>query len=900
MKKSPSIANFIESSDNLYLQLNNVGEVIYHNPAFEQFIPKHLEGHPDFPFSECLDEASQRLWNKRFPKQESTKDLNLVLQSLDCSHLYRFEYSKGSDSYHLVGYNIDEVAALKKQIFESERNYNTTLKHINQGIVYQDTTGAIVNANTAATEILGLTMDQLQGRTSVDPRWKSIHEDGSDYPGEEHPASLVLQSQAPITNKIMGVFHPAKNKTVWIRVDSYPHFNLHDNEFLGVHTYFADITQFKTVKDQSQDNQLLLKQIINSSTEVSFISTDVNGMIQIFNTGAERLLGYSHGEVEYKTTLAAFHDPQELNDRAKEIASTYQVEIQGFDVLSYLPQMLNKGEKRKWLYTHKNGRKIPVEVTCTPVFDSQNHLTGYLAIAVDISQEEATKKWNEDLLNELIRFKEGLDHAALVSMTDPEGRITFANKKFIEVSGYQYEELFLQNHRIVKSNRHPKSHYKNLWDTITSGNIWTGEICNLTKTGEEYWVNSVIVPFKDNQGEITHYLSIRHDITAEKQATLKAIQASKAKSEFLANMSHEIRTPMNGVIGMTDLLLETELDEEQLDLATTVKASAGSLLDIINDILDFSKIEAGKLTIESTAFNLGHVCESVVKVMKFKAEEASLYCNLYLEEDLHPFVNGDPTRLKQILINLMGNAIKFTQKGGVSLKVSQATEMNWVRFEVKDSGIGIADHIIDKLFDKFTQAETSTTRNFGGTGLGLSITKQLVELMGGRIGVKSVIESGSTFWFEIEFPPVQGMIEKEGEKPVSDVNLSQVRILVAEDNRINQKVIAGVLNKFHIKPIFAEHGQECLEKLLFSDYDMIFMDMHMPIMDGETATKEIRSNPELIHLPIIAMTANVMSGFKDHCLDIGMNDYVTKPFTQKTIREVILKWKDYQKEHNGQ
>lgn len=882
---------FQNLSDELRFTLNYQGNVINANQTFLEIAAPDFQLSPSCEFTSILSQRSKKAWEMAFLQLGDEKtELKCHIETSGGPLPFKLFFLRTDEHILISAKNISEFDQIHKKRNETERNYNSLMKAIDQGFVFQDTSGVIRSANTAALNILGLDMDQLQGRKSPDPRWKSIHEDGSDFPGETHPAMVVLKTQKAMTGVIMGVYNPRYDKTKWIRIDAYPQFNFSTDEFLGANSFFTDITLFKEVKDQSNEKEVLLRQVINSSTEISFISTDSQGLIQTFNTGAEKLLGYQASEIIGTQSLTAFHDSQELETRSMEISETYLTEIRGFEVLTFLPRMLDKGEKRKWLYTHKSGRQVKTEVTITSVHNSKKELTGYLAIAVDISQEEATKKWNEDLLNELIRFKEGLDHAALVSMTDPKGRITFANKNFIETSGYQYEELFLKHHRIIKSRRHPPAFYKQMWDTISSGNIWTGEVCNLAKDGSEYWVTSVIVPFKDKNNKITHYLSIRHDITQEKQATHRAIKASKAKSEFLANMSHEIRTPMNGVIGMTDLLLETTLDEEQLDLAKTVKDSANSLLNIINDILDFSKIEAGKLTIESTAFDLSVVCSTVIKIMKFRTEEVSLYCDLYFDECINSMVRGDPTRLKQILNNLVGNAIKFTKKGGVSLKVTPAQETHWIRFAIEDTGIGISPEMVNSVFDKFTQAETSTTRNFGGTGLGLSITKQLVELMGGRIGVSSEAGLGSCFWFEIEFPPAQQELKQIETYAESKINLASVRVLVAEDNKINQKVVQGVLKKFHITPTFAINGQECLEKLVFSDYDIIFMDMHMPIMDGENATKEIRSNPNLINLPIIAMTAHAGNGFRDHCLKIGMNDFITKPFHHETIKKAILKW----------
>ena len=665
---------------------------------------------------------------------------------------------------------------------------------------------------------------------------------------------------------------------------------IHQNGFF----YFVGSCQpnLLNLEIPSKARESLFSRVIDSASDISIIATNTEGLITLFNKGAEKLLGYSADEMALKQTLDLIHDLDEIYAREIELSEIYQKKITDFDTFIYTARKNLGSERRKWTYVHKSGRRIPVSLTISCILDENEEIIGYLGVAVDISEEEATSKWNEDLLNELVRFKEGLDESALVAMTDPQGRINFVNKKFMAVSGYNYDELFFKSHSVMKSNRHSKSYYKRLWNTINAGEIWQGEFCNITKSGDEFWVNTVIIPFKDINRITTHFLSISHDITKEKKATIKAVEASKAKTDFLSNMSHEIRTPMNGVIGMTNLLLETDLSDNQLDLTKTVKDCADSLLEIINDILDFSKIQASKLRIESTSFDLFKLCQNVIKIIEYKAEELDLDVQFDWARSIQTNVKGDPTRLRQVLINLLGNAIKFTPKGVITLKVFQLPNKN-IRFEVIDTGIGIAPEVQAKLFDKFTQAEASTTRKFGGTGLGLSISKQLVELMGGEIGIISKLDCGSKFWFELLMP--EGDLQSKddsGANADSEINWAALRLLVVEDNMINQKVLESTLKKFHIIPVFAENGQIAIQKLLMGDFDLILMDMQMPVMDGATATREIRSNPIWDQLPIIAMTANVMDGFKDFCLSIGMNDFVSKPYTRDKIKKCIQLWFD--------
>ncbi len=376
-----------------------------------------------------------------------------------------------------------------------------------------------------------------------------------------------------------------------------------------------------------------------------------------------------------------------------------------------------------------------------------------------------------------------------------------------------------------------------------------------------------------------------------------AEQANQAKSTFLANMSHEVRTPMNGVVGMADLLVDTPLDPEQMGFAGAIKTSAEGLLVVINDILDYSKIEAGKLTIELHPFDLQQSIEVAIEVLSPRAQEKNVPLITRVGPEVPRFVQGDAGRLRQVLLNLVGNAIKFSDHSEVSLVVSCVDETAidaLVKFEVVDFGVGLSQESVDKLFKPFTQADASTTRKFGGTGLGLSIAKQLVELMGGQIGVQSTLGVGSTFWFTLRLgkQPTPNPSHdcsagaavkvKGSSNSVFDLIKqlspgSEYKVLVAEDNAVNQRLIQMQLRKFGVKVEIARDGREAIEKLQKENYNLVMMDCHMPEMDGFEATRKIRENPKFAQLWIIALTADAMDGAREKCLACGMNDYVSKP-----------------------
>ncbi|MGB4067503.1 MAG: response regulator [Nitrospira sp.] len=553
-------------------------------------------------------------------------------------------------------------------------------------------------------------------------------------------------------------------------------------------------------------------------------------------------------------------------------------------------------------------------------------LTTFQAVADQLSQFCAREQAQAEIASTTAELKSvtiAIDAVQGTAEFGLDGTILTANDNFLTSMGYRLDEIKGQHHRMFCDPAYVSSPaYQAFWQKLSRGEIDTGVYRRIGKGGKEVWIQASYNPIVDGTGNLSKVLKLAIDISTQKQAEAKlaeaaqdlerknhelgeardrALEAVKVKADFLATMSHEIRTPMNGVIGMTGLLLDTTLTLEQREYAETVRLSGEHLLDIINEILDFSKIEAGKLELEHVNFDLHTTVEDTLTLLGARAYAKGLELTCLVQAGVPTLLQGDPGRLRQVLVNLIGNAIKFTEQGEIVVTVSASeepeqvtsprltTSRRWVRIEVSDTGIGISPDQQVKLFQSFTQADGSMTRRYGGTGLGLAICKKLVEMIGGRIGVDSKVGTGSTFWFTAPFH-----LQPEGAQPAAlpAVTLTGRRILIVDDHATNRKVLEQYLHGRGVTYESVENGVRALQCLRDAaarraPFDVAILDMQMPGMDGLELTRQVRSDRAISTTRLVLLTSVGQRGDAKAAQDAGLDAYLTKPIRQSLVFECL-------------
>ncbi len=662
----------------------------------------------------------------------------------------------------------------------------------------------------------------------------------------------------------------------------------------AVLSVFRDITERNQTLQAIRESEQQYSSLFENNHSVMMIIDPGTGEIKQANRAACEFYGYSKEQLT-KMNIAEINtfNPDQINEEM---------------------QLALKEQRKHFNFRHRlaNGELRDVEVFSGPIPIKGKTLL--YSIVHDVTE----KRKAEELVRKLSQAVE--QSPASVVITDLEGKIEYVNPKFTQVTGYSVEEAIGQNPRILKSGEWPSEAYRELWETITAGKEWRGEFHNKRKDSTLYWEYASISPIRNEKGEITHFLAVKEDITERKLAEAElarakeaAEAANRAKDQFLANMSHEIRTPMNGIIGMTELVLATELTNEQREYLEIVKDSSESLLRLLNDLLDLSKIEAGMIELEKAPFCLEEAVKKAVEPLRHMANQKGLRLSCRIEPAIAGQVIGDRYRLAQVLTNLVGNAVKFTENGEIKVSITgketdeDGVRMRRLQFSVADTGIGIPADKMDRLFKSFSQVDGSTTRKYEGTGLGLAICKHLVELMGGTIQVESKEGEGSTFSFTLLMPvadapalAAQGSGERAAVKREVYPGGGQTaaimpgktgKILLAEDNPVNQKLVKTILDKRGWQTVVVDNGLAALAAWRSEHFDLILMDVQMPELDGVETTRRIRAEErEKERTPIVALTAHALEEDKTRCLAAGMDDYLVKPIHAEELMAMIQKW----------
>ncbi len=501
-------------------------------------------------------------------------------------------------------------------------------------------------------------------------------------------------------------------------------------------------------------------------------------------------------------------------------------------------------------------------------------------------------RYNRSVLLTL-QYKKAIEESMIVSRTDTKGIITYVNPLFTAISGYSEEELIGQPHSMVRHPNTDESVFRGMWNTLKRGHNWHGMLQNRAKNGESYFVKNIICPIVDEDGKILEYLGLREDVTEIQESRLRALEAQRIKSAFVANMSHEIRTPINGIVGFVHLLSKTVLDTTQRRYVSIVESSLEMLLHIVNDVLDFSKIEEGKIEIEWIESHPKVELESLFELFTPQAAIKKVEYRLLIDDKIEDCLVLDILRIKQILSNLISNAIKFTPEGGsVDVRITVVEDKQnsqTLEFSVIDTGIGIAKDKQSKIFEKFTQADASTTREYGGTGLGLSIAYAIVGLMGDTLKIQSEEGQGAKFYFCINAQKCDTQESKAIHVSELTIKPLSLRILVVEDYEINRMLLEELLrHHYGLTADFASNGEEGVRMVQNNTYDLVLMDVNMPVMDGIEATRLIRQNNPT--LPIVALTANVMEGDAQKLAQQGMSDYLAKPLEYNELYRVLMRF----------
>ncbi|NRR29294.1 PAS domain S-box protein [Oxalobacteraceae bacterium] len=812
---------------------------------------------------------------------------------------------------HLAGQDLGVMALrdmtqrkrAEEALHASSERYRLIVQTAAEGIWMSDGADKTTFVNPTMARMLGYPVDQIMGRTM------------GDFMDDEGRALLRehLQRRASGLAEQSDVHFFRQDRSSLWGLLSTTVINADNGAYAGTLAMITDITGRRLAEIALRNSSQRMASVFNAVTN-GLVVLNADGLILESNAAAVRMLSNAAGA---RLWHGIHEDGGAVDPASHPVALAL---ASGQPVREVVMGVRQPDDSLTWL-----------SVNAEPIRDEQDKVTLVVASLTDITE----RKHNADALRQgEQRLQEIIQMMPMgLFIKDSAGRFVLMNSACEQQFGFTLNDLEGgDDFRLLTPEQ--KAHFHSQDQAAFAGGvlmnyeqtIWSRSLKQqrhmlmfkkpvFDELGKPAYLIGMAVDITDNKHaeqalrELNEHLEERVAQRTEQlgQAKLLAEEASQAKGQFLANMSHEIRTPMNGVIGMAYLALKTDLDPRQRDYLEKIRFAGEHLLGIIDDILDISKIEAGKLEIEHVDFSLEHVMQTLTTVVAPKAASRELALVFELEPGLPEVLRGDPLRLGQVLINYTNNAIKFSEKGEIEIRVRQVVGDEHgclLRFEVSDHGIGLTEGEMDKLFQSFQQADTSTTREYGGTGLGLAICKQLAQLMGGDVGVRSVSGEGSTFWFTARLgistntvPTLINQVNDAAAEMLATARtaavmaaLKHARILLVEDNTFNQQIALEMLEEMGASVCLANNGAEALELLRQTAFDCVLMDVQMPLMDGLEATRRIRADPRLAGLRVLAMTATATSEDRVRCIDAGMDDFISKPIQPALMYQTIANW----------
>ncbi|MEK3773323.1 MULTISPECIES: PAS domain S-box protein [Paenibacillus] len=770
-----------------------------------------------------------------------------------------------------IAKDVTDILEVQRELKEAQEKYQVLADHAQDLITTCATDGELLYVSPSVYTLLGYKPEEVIGKSFKDYCYSG------DYPDPMDLSKIGNGCKMRVLHK--------KGHYIWMETLAKPVAG-ERGKSVQIVSISRDITQHKDADRRLRESRQRYRSLFEHNPSAVY-SLNLEGKYSAVNSKLVQMLDIPRNKLIGQSFLSNLDKCEVQNGK-------------------HYFEMVKQGEPQYYetRIVNSRGRKIEVSVTNVPIIVDKE-MVGVYGIVSDITERkeyteriQELSKQHELILNTVTEGIYGLD---------ADGITMFMNPAAASMFGYEAKEFIGKNsHPIIHHTRADGSHFPQeecpIHMTVLDGQRRSiKEDVFWRKDGSSFLVQYQVTPIIE-QGQIQGAVVVFNDVTGEREivrAKETAELAAQAKSEFLSMVSHEIRTPMNGIVGMTELLIGTDLSEEQREYAEIIRDSGDALLNILNDILDFSKLESGKMALAYEPFALRKMLEQVAELFKPRADEKHLEIRYRLNPSIPEFMVGDAIRIRQILVNLVGNALKFTDQGSIDVNVDiikgRKPEDSVLDFAVQDTGIGIPADKLDQLFQSFSQLHPVINRKYGGTGLGLVISKRLVEIMGGSISVESIEGEGSTFRFAVPAASVDASAEQTVSQFHHDRTRQSdkvaMRILVAEDHPVNRKILREYLEKLGYHADVCTNGVEAIDAISQNAYDIVLMDIHMPVMDGLKATDLLhRLIPQDRIPPIIAVTGNAKREDKEACLEIGMRDFISKPVMLSELKRVLQQW----------